>query len=436
VNQLSKYVNDIRGVVNSEITTEFASNLGTVIGNYVGKGKNVVVGRDFSVPSHMIKTSIITGLMAAGVNVIDLGVVPIPVIHHNMSLYSATVMITVTASHVRPEDVNIKIFSDHEIPLEQRYAEKAPWNELGKLKHVHDYFDSYIDAVLKNLDTEMIRKKCFMVVADSEHGMIMPITPEILDELTCQTVLVGCKDKNIEFSFPEPNPERLSIVSDLTVTLGANMGVVLDNDLDRVIFIDEKGNIIRDQTALAIFTKNALDESPNGVIVSSVVVSLSLDEIVSKYNGNFIKTSVNGVLESVVEENAIFGGDEPGMYIFSGFNQCFDAIFAVAKMLEILAKHDTTLSRLAGEIPEYPRSVFTIDCEHEKKMKVINVIEDNFSSGGIISTVDGIRVDLEDSFILIRPSRFEPIIRVYVESKDHEKLQELTKNVQKLIENV
>lgn len=433
---MSKYVHDIRGMVNLEITNGFASHLGTIIGNYVGDGKNVVVGRDFSVPSQMIKRSLSTGLMAAGVNVIDFGVAPIPVIHYNMDLYKATVMIAVTASHLRPEDVNIKIFSDHKIPLEQRHGEKAPWNQIGKLKYVYDYTDNYIDDVLQNTDTEMIKKKCFMIVADCEKGLLIPVTPEILDKLTCHTVVVGYKDINIESAFPEPTPERLSMVSDLTVTLGANMGIVLDNDQDRVIFIDEKGNVVRDQTVLGIFTKNALEESPNSTIVSSVVASLSLDDIVSKYNGKLLKTSVNNVLEGVVEENAIFGGDEPGMYIFPRFHQCFDGIFSVVKMLEILSRHNTTLSKLALEIPEYSRTVFTIGCEHEEKMNVINTVENSFQSKGKISTVDGIRVDLEDSFILLRPSRFEPLIRVYVESKDPAKLQELTTDVKKLIENV
>ncbi|MEN4006212.1 MAG: phosphomannomutase [Methanobacteriaceae archaeon] len=431
---MSKYVHDIRGIVNLEITNGFASHLGTVIGNYVGKGRSVVIGRDFSVPSQMIKRSLSTGLMAAGVNVIDFGVAPIPVIHYNTDLYNATVMISITASHLRPEDVNIKIFSDHKIPLEQRHGEKVPWNQIAKLKYVHDYTNNYIDAALQNTDTEMIKKKCFMIVLDCEKGLSMPITPEILDKLTCHTVVV--EDINIESAFPEPNPERLSIVSDLTVTLGANIGVVLDNDQDRVIFIDEKGNIVRDQTVLGIFAKNALEESPDGTIVSSVVASLSLDDVVSKYNGKLLKTSVNNVLECVVEENAVFGGDEPGMHVFPQFHQCFDGIFSVVKMLEILSRHDTTLSKLALEIPEYPRTVFTIGCEHEEKMNVIDTVENSFQSKGKISTVDGIRIDLEDSFILLRPSRFEPLIRVYIESKDDAKLQKLTTDIKELIENV
>jgi phosphomannomutase len=115
---------------------------------------------------------------------------------------------------------------------------------------------------------------------------------------------------------------------------------------------------------------------------------------------------------------------------------CFDAIFAVVKMLEILAQKNTTLSNLAAEISEYNRTVFTIDCENEKKPQIIEIFLNNFESRYEINTIDGIRVDLNDSLILIRPSRFEPLIRVYVESKSSEKLQKLTKSVKSMIEAV
>jgi phosphomannomutase len=124
------------------------------------------------------------------------------------------------------------------------------------------------------------------------------------------------------------------------------------------------------------------------------------------------------------------------MYVFPEFQTCFDAIYAVVKMLEILAKKDTTLSKLAGNVKEYNRTGFTIECEHEKKDEVIETFMDKFESGDNINTVDGIRVDLKESFILIRPSRFEPLVRVYIESKSASKLQELTENVKKIIENV
>ena len=433
---MSKYIQNIRGLVNIEITNKFASHLGTIIGNHVGLGKSVVVGRDLNVPSQMIKRSLTTGLMSSGVNVIDFGVAPIPVIHYGMGLYEANVMITISKSHLRPEDIDIKILSEHEIPLEQRHAEKVPWNQIGQLRYVHEYQEHYIKGVLKQINAEIIKNKAFLVVLDCEEGVSKPLVPQILDELDCETILIRCKDSKSDIDFPEPSPKRISLISELTTALGADIGIVLDNDRDRVVFIDQHGNIIRDQTILSIFTKYALSNSPGQTIVSSIVASQSLDEIVSDKGGHLIKTSVNTVLSEIDANDAVFGGDEPDMYVFPEFQTCFDAIFAVVKMLEILAKEDTTLSNLAGGIKEYNRTGFTIECEHEKKDEVIETFITKFESGNNINTIDGIRVDLEESFILIRPSRFEPLVRVYIESKTAQKLQELTESVKKMIENV
>lgn len=431
---MTRYVQNIRGVVNTEITNEFASSVGTIIGNFIGPGKLVVVGSDRNVPSQMIKRSLTTGLMAAGTDVYDFGIAPIPVIHYCKDFYNATVMISVSKSHIRPEDIDIKIFSDHEIPL-QAHAKMVPWDQIGHLRHINEYHDIYVRDIIKQNDTSTIRNKGFLVVLDSEEDDNKLFTPQILNKIGCETVLIGIYD-HFSDDFPEPSSKRLSLVSELTTAIGADMGIVLDNDGDRVVFIDHKGNIIREQTILAIFAQHALKHNPGGNIISSIVASQSLEEIVNEAGGQLIKTSVNNVLNEIYTHDAVFGGDEPGMYVFTEFQTCFDSTYAVVKMLEILAKKDTTLSNLAGEIKEYNRTGFTIECEHEKKDEVIETFMTKFESGNNINTIDGIRVDLEDSFILIRPSRFEPLIRVYIESKSALKLQELTEYVKKLIENV
>ena len=423
-----KYVYDIRGKVNSEITNKFASHLGTVIGNYLSPGENVVLGRDINTPSQMIKRSISTGLMSAGINVMDFGIAPIPVIHYVMRLYQTKVMVTVAESDLRPQDVSIKIFSKIIIPLEQRHGDKVAWNCIGELRYAHEYKEEAA--------TKLIKSKSFVLIADCEMGMSAPFTPKILNKMCCETVTIGFKDTKHDLNFSEPGPERLSLDSEVTTTVGADMGIILDNDLDGAIFIDECGKIIRDQAILGIFARDALSREQGGTVVSSVVASQSLDEVVSQYGGNLIKTSVNQVLKEVIDNNAVFGGDEPGMYVFPEFQTCYDAIFAVVRMLEILAREDTTLSKLTQEIAEYPRTFFTLKCEQGKKMKVIDTIKSSFDSEKDINTVDGLRVEMEDSFILVRPSRFEPLIRIYIESKSSKKLQKLTASVKRIIENV
>ncbi|MGC9516797.1 MAG: hypothetical protein ACP5C3_03770 [Methanomicrobiales archaeon] len=433
---MSLYLNEIRGNVNTEITNEFACNLGTVIGNFLRSEKVAVLGRDISIPSQMIKRSISSGIMAAGIDVFDCGVSPIPAVFYSKDIYDASVVITVTASHLHPEDITIKIFSDHEIPLAQRNPERVAWDEVGQLSYVHDYIDEYRNAVVKNLNQKVISERNPKVILDCAKGILSPITPNILSELECEAILTGCQPLDKATKFAEPGPDTLSLISNLVVAVGADMGIAMDNDRDRVVFIDEKGNIIRDQTIIGIFARDALEEEPGGNIVSSVVASMSLEEIVTESGGKLIKTPVDLVLNGVSENKAIFGGDEPGMYVFPKFNGCFDAIFAAAKMLEIICKNNKNLSALVEELPDYPRTIYTIECQHDEKELKINHLKENLKDEGILDCQDGIRVDWEDSFVLVRPSRFEPLIRIYVEAKSPEILQDISQKINKLFKDL
>lgn len=430
---MSLYVKEIRGIVNSEIVNEFASNLGTYIGNFLGPGSRIVVGRDMGAPSQMIKRSLSSGILAAGADVIDFGVAPIPTIIYGQNLYGAQATITITMSHLRPEDITIKIFSAHDIPLEQRHVERVHWNEIGNLSFVHDYKAIYNRDLLANIDQDVIRSHAPQVVVECAHGIMAPITPLILEALDCETIMTGCQPTEKKFKFPEPSPESLHLISKLVMASGSDLGVALDNDRDRVVFIDEEGNILRDQTALAIFAKNALKENPGGKIVTSVVASMSLDEIVKDNGGTLIKTPVDLVLNGVLEEGAVFGGDEPGLYVFPHFNLSFDAIYAALKMLEIICKSGKPLSKLVKEIPEYERHIFSIACEHAQKARVIESLCRYYKDRMELNMGDGFRADREDTVVVVRPSRFEPLVRVYLEAKSPEKLMELQGEIKKLI---
>jgi len=429
---MSAYVNEIRGVVNSEITNEFASNLGNIIGNFVRSGKKVIVGRDVNDSSQMIKRSITAGILAAGIDVIDFGVAPIPTVHYGADLYNTDILVTITASHMHPEEIDIKVFSNHEIPLMQRHAEKVSWDKIGQLSYVHDYVDKYLNAVLESTEKNIISSRAPKVVVDCANGSAVQFLPEILGRLGCDAILFGCQPTNISArKFAEPTPESVSLVSSLVNAVGADMGIAMDNDGDRVIFIDEKGNVIRDQTALGILARESLIENPGGTIVSSITASMSLDETVSEHGGKLVKVPIDNVMDEIIKSDAVFGGDDSGMYIFPNFQGCFDAIFSAVKMLEIVCKHNKTLSTLAKEIPEYPRTVFSVDCEHDEKVKVLENLEENLKDKGEIDTTEGVKVQGNDSFIIVRPSRFEPLLRVYVEAKSSGKLQKLSHDINK-----
>ncbi len=432
---MSLYIQDIRGKVNSEISNNFSSQLGTIIGNYVGKGKYVLIGRDSRIASQMIKRSITSGLMSAGINVVDFGVAPLPSIHFSKRYFDANVIITVSESHLRGEDVNIKIISSTKIPLDQRHASKVPWNEIGELIYVSETESAYRESLINSAAPE-IKNKNFLIVMDCAHEEAISFLSKVMDRLGCETIYIGCSETILNRNFPEPSLPRLSLISELVTAAGADMGVYLDNDQDRIIFISEKGEIIRDQEAIGIFASSILEDNPGGTVVSSVVASTALDEIVTKYEGKLIKTSLDHVLKEIIENKAVFGADEPGMYVFPHFQCCFDGIYGLVMMLGILAKKDLPISKLVEQVPKYFRTSFTVECEHEKKIEVIEQLESNYRDKYDIETVDGLRIDFDDSFFLIRPSRFEPIIRVYMESKSPDKLQMMVKSLKVRIDEI
>lgn len=432
---MSSYIKEIRGAVNSEITNEFASNLGNIIGNFMRPGTTVVVGRDIHAASQMIKRSITAGILASGINVIDFGISPIPTVHYGANLYNTDVIVTVTASHMYPEEIDIKIFSNHDIPLIQRYTEKATWDNIGELSYVHDYADKYMNAILENIERESISSMAPKVVLDCANGTSVPFLPEILSKLGSEAILFGCQPTyTASRKFTEPTPESISLVSNLVKAVGADIGISMDNDGDRVVFIDEKGNMIRDQTILGLLAQEALIKNPNGTVISSITASMSLDETVSDYNGNLIKAPMNNVLDEIIKNEAVFGGDDSGMYVFPEFQKCYDAIFAAVKVLEIVCKHNKTISTLVSEIPEYPRTEFSVEIQHDEKDMVLESIKDNLESKGEIDTTEGIKIQGNNSFVLVRPSRFEPLMRVYIEAKSSGKLQKLSHDIKKAIE--
>ena len=160
-----------------------------MVGNFLSKGNAVVIGRDTNQASQMIKRAVTAGLMAAGVEVIDFGVAPIPAIHYGTGLYNATVVITVTTSHIHPDEISIKIFSSHKIPMAQERTEKVSWEDVGSLSYVYDYRAKYRDAVVENVDAELIRDQASKVVLDCANASAVPFTPEILSKVGCETLL-------------------------------------------------------------------------------------------------------------------------------------------------------------------------------------------------------------------------------------------------------
>ncbi|UTB32566.1 MAG: hypothetical protein NKF70_13945 [Methanobacterium sp. ERen5] len=428
---MSLHVKEIRGNVNSEITNEFASILGNRIGIFLSPKTVVNVGKDNSPTSQMISQSLTSGILAAGINVNDYGVVPLPVIHYLSNFENGDIQLNVSTDQNK---IAIKVYSDYKIHLEDNQPSKVTGNNVGQLKYVNKYLDKYQEAITKTINNLAIQNKRPKVLLECGNNSIMPLITQILDAYGVDRILFNCETSNREDTYLESRSENLSTLSDMVKTIGADIGISLDNEVDKAVFMDENGQIIRDQTMLGIFAKNGLKNNP-GVIVSSVVSSLALEEVVKQANGKLIKSPVDSVLTESAKYNAIFAGDEPGNFVFPSFQSCSDPIFASMMLLKIISENKP-LSKLAHEIPEYHRTGFTVKCDHENKCKAIELFKDKMKDKGYVDNTDGIRADFKDSFILVRPSRFEPLLKIYIETKDSSKLSELNNEVNDIIEQI
>ena len=423
---MSLFIKEIRGEVNREISNEYASNLGKIIGNFLSPKNIVRVGRDDNPVSQMILQSLTAGIMATGRDIGDYGIVPTPVLHYISKFDDGDIQINISTNQNK---VIIKIYSNYEIHLEPNNPHKPLIVHVGQLKYINKYLDRYQDKLIENIDQEAILNKRPKVLLDCGNKSTMPFITQILTALSVDSILFSCENSNDERELI-PNSEDISTISDMVKTVGADLGILLNNEVDQAVFIDENGNTIRDQTMLGIFAKYILNEKP-GNIISSIVSSLALEEVVTQAKGKLIKVPVDSVLRESIYNNAIFAGDEPGQFIFPNFQSCSDAIYSSMMLIQIICSLNKPLSVLAKEIPEYHRTGFSIGCNHENKLHVIELLKDKLD--GKISSTDGVISDFGDSYVLIRPSRFDPVLKIYIEAKDSNKLSELSQEVNGII---
>ena len=423
---MSLYVKEIRGEVNNEINNEYASNLGKLIGNFLSPKNIVRVGRDDNPVSQMILQSLTAGIMATGRDIGDYGIVPTPVVHYLSKFDEGDIQINISSNQNK---VIIKIYSNYEIHLEPNNPHKTSIFNVGQLKYVNKYLNRYQDKILENINKEAIINKRPKVLLDCGNKSTMPFITQILTSLSVDSILFSCESSSGDNEL-DPSTKNISTISDMVKTVGADLGILLNNEVDQAVFIDENGDTIRDQTMLGIFAKHRLNENP-GNIVSSIVSSLALEEVVNEANGKLLKVPVDSVLRESIYNKAIFAGDEPGQFIFPNFQSCSDAIYSSIMLIQIICSLNKPLSELSDKIPEYHRTGFSIKCDHENKSRVIELLKSKLD--GEINSTDGVRSDFGDSYVLIRPSRFDPVLKIYIESKDSNKLTELSQEVNDII---
>lgn len=448
--------NGIRGVVNEDMNTDLALNIGKSWGTLLKrtiKRPKVAIGTDARLSNHMLKSAISAGLLSVGCNVIDIGLVPTPTLQYAVREKGYDSGVIITASHNPPHFNGIKgvardgteFTKDVEDEIEEIYFEKSyklvDWKDVGNITFWEGAIDLYINGILNAVDIELIKRKKYHVVLDCGNGAGCYVAPILLEKLGCKITQLYCEPNG---TFPghnsEPLPENLTDLIKKVPAVNADMGVAQDGDADRAIFVDEKGTYIWGDKTLALGAKYATKEN-GGIAVTPITTSSCFDDVVKANNGVVIHTAVGSpiVARVMIEKNSVFGGEENGGLIFPEMQYCRDSAMSIAKILEIMAKDEKKLSELIDEIPKYEVFKTKMPCPNDKKEIVMSNLTKQIKNDDDVlefDETDGVKLYLKDGWVLMRPSGTEPIFRVYAESKNKVNAENIASKYKKITENI
>ena len=420
----------ITGLANIEITPEFAAKLGVAYGSFLGKGANIVIGRDTHRVSRMVKRAIMAGLTAAGVDVNNLRICAAPVTRYMIRTLGATAGIMVSILEIDPRIVNIRFFDSNGMEIDRNSEKKIESiffreafervlpDEVGDLTYPARTSEFYRKDLLKFVDLKAIKKQSLKIVIDCANGAGSAVAPTVLGEIGCDVTTLNSRLDEIAGPRTfEQVPSSIFNLARVVKAIGADIGIALDSDADRVMFVDEEANVLSGDTSLALLSRERVKDHKGGKVVVPVSSSRIINQIVEPNGGQVIRCKIGArnLLDAVSKHDAVFGGEETGGFVFPEFQKGFDGIFSSAKLIEVLAKEDIKLSKLYGDLPNLFMARDAVPCPLERRGHVMRSLIEEFGDRQI-DTIDGVKVFYDDTWILMHPSSEEPIINLYAEA--------------------
>ena len=435
----------VRGLANQDLTCELAFKLGQA-GAYVltmAKHKpRILIGRDTRVSGDMLEAALLAGICSVGAEAVVLGVLPTPAIAYLTRHYGADAGVVISASHNSMEYNGIKFFDGrgYKLPdaLEERIeaiildgAEILPapvGMEMGRRVRVRNAVKDYVSFLKKTMDTDL---KGLKVALDCANGAAYEAAPLVFEALGAEvfTIYHTPDGTNINEHCGSTHPETLQ---GYVLEMGADAGLAFDGDADRLIAVDEHGNLVDGDQILAICGMHMMQKGRlrQNTVVCTVMSNLGLDMALRQADCNIEKTKVGDryVLEKMLEAGYNLGGEQSGHLIFLDHNTTGDGILTALQMLSVMKERGAAMSELAAQMRKLPQVLVNAKVSEDKKhaygedpqiQKEIADIEAKFTEAGRV---------------LIRPSGTEPMVRVMIEGTDQREIEERAVGLAKLIE--
>ena len=457
---LIKSISGIRGTIGGKVgdnltpvdAVKFASAYGTWLKQYSGKEKlTVVVGRDARISGPMIHNLVVSTLIGLGIDVIDLGLSTTPTVEVAVPIEKADGGIILTASH-NPKQWNaLKLLNEKGEFLDGDEGMKileiaeaeafhfSDVDDLGEIMINDAYMDIHIDEVLNLplVDIKAIKAAKFKVVVDGVNSSGGIIIPRLLKLMGVEVVELYCEPNGHFPHNPEPLKEHLTDISELVVKEKADLGIVVDPDVDRLAFICEDGEMFGEEYTLVACADYVLSKTP-GNTVSNMSSSRALRDVTKAHNGGYEASAVGevNVVKLMKKNNAIIGGEGNGGIIYPELHYGRDSLVGVALFLTHLANKKMTVSALRASYPEYYMSKNKIELTPQIDVDAILIAMAEKYKNEDITTIDGVKIDFAENWVHLRKSNTEPIIRIYTEAASQEKADALAERIIKEIKAI
>lgn len=431
----------ISGLANIEMTPEFVAKVGAAYGAYLGKGATVLTSRDSHKASRMINRAFICGLLSSGVHVKDLRAIPIPLLRYNVGKEGESGGIHVRKSPYDPQIIDFKFFdvggvdlsSQKEKSIEQLFFRedfrRANVEDTGELTFPGRVIEDYKEGFLNALDAKAIRQAQLRVVIDYAFGDASTLFPALLGELGCEVIALNANiDPSKITKTAEEFQHAWERLAEATVALRADIGFMLDTGAEKVFLVDERGRVITDDEALALIATLVLRSKKNACVAVPVTAAKVIEEVAAKYKGSVLrtKTTSRAIMEQALRKEQDLLGDNMGGFIFPYFLGAFDAMFSIAKILELLAKQDVRLHQLKEELPPITIRKERVPCTWSAKGTVMrNLIQTAKEESQKYELIDGVKIYKQDYWVLLVPDPDKPFFHIYIESDMPEKTEEV-----------
>ena len=427
---------DIRGVVEIALTPDVVEVIGQALGSLYPQCKTVVVGRDGRLSSKTLSARLSQGLITSGVNVIDIGEVPTPILYYATHKFNTGSGVMVTGSHNPPEYNGLKMVMDsktlHGDDIQSIYQcleeNMLVKNAPGKIQH-EDLMDDYIERITSDVKLS----KPLRIGIDCGNGVAGPAALKLFKKLGCEIIDLYCE---IDGTFPNhhPNPsepENLDELIEIVKKNNLDIGLAFDGDGDRVGVIDNKGVVLWADRQMMLYSRDVLERNPGAKIIFDVKSSRNLGAVIEQAGGEPImwKTGHSFIKNKMAETGALLAGEMSGHIFFKerwyGFD---DALYSAARLLEIITNQDLSTSELFATLPDAvstPEIIVHLDKDGAQHAFVQKFANQAKLPNAQITTIDGIRADYEHGWGLVRASNTTPAIVIRFEAENDSVMEEI-----------